>query len=72
MDFLEFNDVSFLPNVSIRKLCEDLNTTVEQGIWYDKIQAQNKKVVTTSEYDFVTTTNSNNVLCAHLDYFQVM
>jgi hypothetical protein len=40
MDFLEFTDVLFLP--SLGKLCEDLNTIVGQGIWYDTFQVQNK------------------------------
>ena len=35
MDFLDFSDVSFLPNSSIGQLCEDFNTIVGQGIWYD-------------------------------------
>jgi len=42
MDFLEFTDFLFLPFFSLGKLCEDLNTTVGQGIWYDTFQVQNK------------------------------
>jgi hypothetical protein len=38
MDFLESTDVSFLPNLSIGKLCENLNNTVGQGIWYDNFK----------------------------------
>jgi hypothetical protein len=38
MCFLEFTDVSFLPNLSIGKMCEDLNTTVGHGIWYDNFK----------------------------------
>ena len=68
MDFLEFTDVSFLPNLSIGKLCEDLNTTVGQGIWYDTFQVQNTEVSWLVN-DIVTTMNSNNVLCASFGLF---
>jgi len=68
MDFLEFTDVSFLPNLSFGKLCENLNTTVGQGIWYDTFQFQNKKWLWLVN-DIVTTMNSNNVLCASFELF---
>ena len=41
MDFLDFSDVSFRPNNSIGRLCEDLNHIVGYGIWYDTFQVQN-------------------------------
>ena len=68
MDFLEFTYVSFLPNLSIGKLCEDLNTTVRQGTWYDTFQVQNTKWLWLVN-DIVTTMNSNNVLCASFGLF---
>jgi len=43
MAFLDFSDVSFLPNSSIGELCEDLNSIVGQGIWYDTFHVQNTK-----------------------------
>jgi hypothetical protein len=68
MDFLEFTNVSFLPNLSIGKLCEDLNPTVGQGIWYDTFQVQNTEWSWLVN-DIVTTMNSNNVLCASFGLF---
>jgi hypothetical protein len=68
MDFLEFTDVSFLPNLSVGKLCEDLNTTVGQCIWYDTFKFQIKKWLWLVN-DIVTTMNSNNVLCASFELF---
>ena len=62
MDFLDFSDVSFLPNSSIGELCEDLNTIIGQGIWYDTFQVQNTKWLRLVN-DIVTTLN-NYVLCA--------
>jgi len=63
MDFLDFSDVSFLPNSSIGQFCEDLNTIVGQGIWYDIFQVQNTKWLWLVN-DIVTIINSNNVLGA--------
>ena len=63
MDFLDFTDVSFLPNSSIGQLCGNLNTIVEQGIWYDILQVKNKKHLWLLN-DIVTIINSNNVLGA--------
>jgi len=63
MDILGFTDVLFLPNLSIGKLCKDLNTHVEQSIWYDSFQVQNANWLWMVN-DIVTTMNSNNVLCA--------
>ena len=68
MDFLEFTDVLFLPNLSIGKLCEDLNTTVGQGIRYDTFAVQNTKLLWLV-IDVVTTMNINNVLCASFGLF---
>jgi len=42
-----------------------------QGILYDTFQDQNTKWLWLVN-DIVTTMNSNNVQCVHLDYFQVM
>lgn len=35
MKYLNFRDVSFLPDSSIGQLCEDLNGIVGEGMWYD-------------------------------------
>jgi len=62
MDFLDSSDVSFLPNSNTGQLCEDLNTIVGQGIWYDTFQVQNTKWLLLVN-DTVTAINSDNVLC---------
>jgi len=62
MDFLNFRDVSFLPDSSIGRLCEDLNNIVGQGVWYDTFQVKNKKRLWLVN-DIVTTMNSDKVLC---------
>ena len=62
MDFLNFRDVSFLPNSSIGRLCEDLNNIVGQGVWYDTFQVKNKKWLWLVNY-IDTTMNSGKVLC---------
>ena len=49
-------------------MCEDLNTTVGQGIWYDTFQVQNTKWLWLVN-DIVTTMKSNNVLCASFGIF---
>jgi hypothetical protein len=43
MDFLLFNDVSLLPNSGIGMLCEDLNSILGQGLWYDEYKVRNTK-----------------------------
>jgi len=62
MDFIEFTDVSFIPYLSLGKLCEELNTTVGQGIWYDTFQIQNTKWLRLVN-NIVATMNSDNMLC---------
>jgi len=62
MDFLDFRNVSFLPNSSIGRLCEDLNKIVGQGVWHDTFEVKNIKwwwLV----YDIVTTMNSDKLMC---------
>jgi hypothetical protein len=41
MDFLNFADISFLPNSSIGYLRVHLNNIVGQGVWADTFQLQN-------------------------------
>ena len=67
MDFIEFTDVSFIPYLSLGKLCEELNTTVGQGIWYDIFQVQNTEWLWLGN-DIVTTMNSN-MLCGCFGLF---
>ena len=61
MDFLNFADISFLPNSSIGRLCKDLSNNVGQGIWYDTFQVQNTKWLWLVKY-IVTILNSD-VFC---------
>ena len=68
MDILGFTDVLFLPNLRIGKLCKDLNTHVEQSIWYVSFQGQNANCLWMVN-DIVTTMNSNNVLFASFELF---
>jgi hypothetical protein len=63
MDFLSFSDISFLPNSSIGEMCEDLNTIIGQGIWYDTFQIRNTKWLWLVN-NLVTTLNSDNTGCA--------
>ena len=62
MDFLNFGDISFNPNSSVGRLCEDLNNIVRYGIWYDTIQVQNIKWPWLVN-NIVTALNSDKVLC---------
>jgi hypothetical protein len=62
MDFLDFSDVTFLPHSGIGQLCEDLNTIIGQGIWYDTFQIRNTSWLWLVN-DLVTALNSDNVLC---------
>ena len=68
MDFIEFTHVSFIPYLSLGKLCEELNTTVGQGIWYDTFQVQNTEWLWLVN-DIVTTMNSDNMLCGCFGLF---
>jgi len=68
MDFIEFTDVSFTPYLSLGKLCEELHTTVGQGIWYDTFQVQNREWLWLVN-DIVTTMNSDNILCGYFGLF---
>jgi hypothetical protein len=63
MHFLDFANVSFLPNSGIGELCKDLNTIVGRGIWYDTFQIQNTTWLWLVN-NIVTTLNSDNVLGA--------
>ena len=62
MDFLEFANISLLPNASIGRLFEDFNNIVGHGIWYDTFQVQNTEWLWLVN-DIVTTMNSDKVLC---------
>jgi len=62
MDFLDFSYVSFLPNSSIGELCDDLNTIIGQGIWYDIFKVHNTKWLWRVN-DIIMTLNSDYVLC---------
>jgi len=69
MDFLDFPDVSFLPNSSIGQLCEDLNTIVGQGIWYNRFQVQNTKWLWL--VNIVTAIISDSVICCSFGLFEL-
>ena len=62
MDFLDFDDVSFLRNSSIGRLCVNLNNIIGQGIWYDTFEVQNTECLWLVN-DIVTNVNSDNMLC---------
>jgi hypothetical protein len=62
MYFLDFSYVSFISNLGIGQLCEDLNTIIGQAIWYDTFQILNTRWLWLVN-DLVTTPNSDNVLC---------
>ena len=62
LDFLDFANVSFDPNASIGRLCEDLNNIVEYGIWCDTFQVQNTKWLWLVN-NIIMTTNSDKLLC---------
>jgi len=68
MDFLGFRNVSYLPNSSIGRLCEDLNNAIGQGVWYDTFQVQNTKWLWFVN-DIVKTVNSDKVLCGSLGLY---
>jgi hypothetical protein len=68
MDFLDFSDVSFLPNLGIGQLCEDLNTIIGQGIWYVTFQILNTRWLWLVS-DLVTALNSDNALCGTFGFY---
>ena len=68
MDFLNFREVSFLPDSSIGRLCEDLNNIVGQGDWYDTFPVKNTKWLWHVN-DIVTTMKSDKVLCGSLGLY---
>jgi hypothetical protein len=61
MNFLDFSDVSFLPNSGIGQMCEKLSTIIGQGILHDTFQIRNTKWLWL--VNDLTTLNSDNVLC---------
>ena len=68
MVFVDFDDVSFLPNFSIGRLREDLNNIVEQGIWYDTFQVQNTKWLWLVNNIF-TTLNNDIMICGCFGFY---
>jgi len=61
MNSLDYCNVSYLKNSNIRRLCEDLDNIVGQGVCYDTFQVQNMKWWYFVN-DIVTTVNSDKVL----------
>ena len=68
MDFLGIRNVSYLPNSSIVRLCEDLNNAIGQGVWYDTFQVQNTKWLWFVN-DIVKTVNSDKVSCGSFSLY---
>jgi len=68
MDFLDFRNVSFLPNCSIGRSCEDLNNIVGHVVWYDTFQVKNKKWLWLVN-DIVTTINKDKLLCGSIGLY---
>jgi len=62
MDYLDFRNVSFLPNSSIGRLCEDYNNVLGRGVWCDAFQVKNTKWLWLVN-DIFTTMDSDKVLC---------
>ena len=60
MEFLSFRDVSFVPNSSIGRLCEDLKNVVGEGNCYDTFQDKNTKCLRFVN-DIFTTMNFDKV-----------
>jgi hypothetical protein len=71
MDFLDSSDVSFISNLGIVQLCEDLNTIIGQGIWYDTFQILNTKWLWLVN-DLVTALTLIMCCVVHLGSIQVM
>jgi len=61
MDLLNLGNLSFLPNSSIGRLCEDLNNIVGQGVWYDTFEVQNTMWFWLVN-DIVTAMNNDSVV----------
>jgi hypothetical protein len=62
MDFLLFNDVSLLPKSGIGHLCENLNSIVGHGLWYDEYKVQNTPWLQLVS-DIVVAMINDTVLC---------
>jgi hypothetical protein len=61
IDFLDFSDISILPNSGIGQLCEDLNTIIEKA--FVRYVLNSKYSVFMAGKWFITTINIGNVLC---------
>jgi hypothetical protein len=59
--YSKIHHVSFLPYLSLGKLCKELNTSVGQGICYDTFQVQSTKWLWLLN-NIATTLDSDNVL----------
>jgi hypothetical protein len=62
MDFLLFNDLSLLPYSKLGQLCEDLNSVLGLGLWYDEYAVRNTKWLQLVAV-IVAAMNSDTVLC---------
>jgi hypothetical protein len=60
MDIIDSSDVSFISNLGIGQLCEELNIIIGQGTWYDTFQILNTKWLWLVN-DRVTALKSGNV-----------
>jgi hypothetical protein len=62
MDLLFFQSVSLNPDSGIGHICEQLNSVIGHGIWYDTYQIQNTDMLWFVK-GIIETVNSDNTLC---------
>ena len=62
MEWLNFDQVCFLPNASIGQLCEDLNEIIGLGTYYDVFKIQNTRPLW-SVNNMVTAINNDKAIC---------
>jgi hypothetical protein len=67
-DFFLLNDISLPPKSGIGHLCEDLNSIVGQGLWYDEYNVQNTQCLQLDS-DIIMAMNSNALLCGCFGIF---
>jgi hypothetical protein len=63
-----FNYVSLLPKSGISHLCEDLNSIVGHGRWYDEYEVRNTQWLQLVS-DIVEAMNSDTALCGYFGLF---
>jgi len=62
MEWMQFQNIYFLPGSSNGQLCEGLNKIVGQGIYYDRFEIPNTKWLWFVS-NMVTAMNNDEILC---------